>query len=313
MEYNPVLPFRNAHFNTIYRKAFTNPVVEFSRKRLITPDNDFLDLDFSKVNSNIIIIIVHGLEGSSKSKYVLSNTKYFNRSGYDVCAMNMRGCSGEPNSLYSSYHSGKTDDLSLIIDEISGQYEDIYLLGYSLGGNIVLKYTGENSGVLNNKIRKSIGISVPVDLKSAAVELAKKKNYIYNYMFMKEMKEKLRSRVKKFGVDISLEEINRIKNFNEFDNIYTSVAHGFKDAKDYWKKNSSKQFLEHIKIPALLLNAADDTFLGENCYPFAEAKNNRFLILEVPKYGGHVGFNVSFKPEKNHWLEKRILNFIENE
>ncbi len=313
MEYNPVLLFRNAHFNTIYRKAFTNPTVDYNRERLITPDDDFLDLDFSKVNSNKIIIIVHGLEGSSKSKYVLSNTKYFNKNGYDVCAMNMRGCSGEPNSLYSSYHSGKTDDLGLIIDEISGQYEDIYLLGYSLGGNIVLKYTGENDSALNKKIKKSIGISVPVDLKSAAVELAKKKNYIYNYMFMKEMKEKLRSRVKRFGVDISLEKINRIKNFNEFDNIYTSVAHGFKDAEDYWRKNSSKQFLEQIKIPTLLLNAADDTFLGENCYPFAEAKYTRFLTLEVPKYGGHVGFNVSFKSEKNHWLEKRILNFIENE
>jgi len=313
MIYTPVLPFKNAHFNTIYRKVFTNPEVEYNRKRVFTPDNDFLDIDFSKVNSSKVIVIVHGLEGSSKSKYVLSNTVYFNRQGYDVCAMNMRGCSGEPNLLYSSYHSGKTDDLALVVDNILSQYDEIYILGYSLGGNIVLKYAGENGDGLDKRIKKAIGVSVPVDLKSSSIELAKRKNFIYNYMFMKEMNEKLKVRVKKFGINISEEEIKKIKSFNQFDDIYTSVAHGFKDAEDYWKRNSSKQFLTSIRIPSLLLNAADDTFLGEGSYPFEEAKANRFLELEVPKYGGHVGFNVSFDSNKNYWLEKRILNFIEND
>jgi len=311
MTYSPILPFKNAHFNTIYRKAFTNHNVKYVRKRLITPDNDFLDIDFSKTNSNKVIVIIHGLEGSSRSKYVLSNTVFFNKHGYDVCAMNMRGCSGEPNLLYSSYHSGKTDDLAMVIANISNQYDEIFILGYSLGGNIVLKYTGENADNMNEKIKKVIGVSVPVDLKSSSIELAKRKNFIYNYMFMTEMKKKLKERVHKFGINISDEEINKINNFNQFDNIYTSVAHGFENAEDYWAKNSSKQFLTAIRIPALLLNAADDTFLGDKCYPYKEADTNKFLELEVPKYGGHVGFNISFNPNKNFWLEKRILSFIE--
>ncbi len=312
MIYHPILPFRNAHFNTIYRKAFTSYRVLYKRKRLITDDEDFIDIDISTVDSNKIFIIVHGLEGSSKSKYILSNTEFFNKNGFDVCAMNMRGCSGESNKLYSSYHSGKTDDLDLVVDFISKKYDIIYLLGYSLGGNIVMKYTGEKSNTINRSIKKSIGVSVPVDLKSSSVELAKTKNFLYNYMFMKEMKTKLKERVIRFGIDIDMTTINSINNFNRFDDIYTSVAHGFKDAEDYWVKNSSKQFLTSIRIPSLLINASDDTFLGKGCYPYEEAKLNKYFTLEVPIYGGHVGFNVSFNHKKNFWLEKRILKFIEN-
>lgn len=313
MIYYPILPFKNAHFNTIFRKAFTNYNLKFSRERIFTPDDDFIDLDFSKVNSNKIIVLNHGLEGSSNSKYILSNTIYFNKKGYDICAINMRGCSGIANKLYSSYHSGKTDDMGLIVDFVSRQYDEVYLIGYSLGGNIVLKYVGENGSKISPKIKKAIGVSVPVDLKNSSIELAKKKNFVYNYMFMKEMKEKLKERVVKFGIDISIETIDEINNFNQFDNIYTSKAHGFEDAEDYWKKNSSKQFIPDIKIPSLLLNALDDTFLGEDCYPEKEANSNSLFTLETPKYGGHVGFNVSLNQNKNYWLEKRILKFIENE
>jgi len=313
MRYDPILPFKSAHFNTLYRKVLTSSTIAYRRKRIITTDKDFIDLDFSKVNSNKLIIIVHGLEGSSKSKYVISNSFYFNKKGFDVCAINMRGCSGEPNNLYISYHSGKTDDVDFIIKSVKNDYDKIFLLGYSLGGNIVLKYTGEMGTTIESKIIKSIGVSVPTDLKSSSIELAKTKNYMYNYAFMKELKEKLKYKVKKFNIDIPNQIIDNIKNFNQFDDVYTSVAHGFKDAEDYWRKSSSKQFIPGIKIPSLLINAADDTFLGDACYPINEAKNNSFFTLEIPKYGGHVGFNVSFNKNKNFWLEKRILKFIEND
>ena len=310
MDYLPILPFRSTDFNTIYRKVFTNPEVEYKRERVLTVDNDFIDLDFSKVNSKKLFILVHGLEGSSQSKYIRSNAIYFNSLGFDICAMNHRGCSGEPNLLYSSYHSGKTDDLDFVINNIERDYDEIFLLGYSLGGNIVTKYTGEKGDTINSKIKNTIAISVPADLKSSSVELAKSRNWIYQNLFMKDLKSKLIKKVAKFSkIDIDLEYVNNIKNFKQYDDIYTSKAHGFKDANDYWEKNSCKQFICDIKIPSLMINANDDTFLGDGCYPIKEAKNNPLFTLEIPKHGGHVGFNISFG-ENNFWLEKRIIEFI---
>ena len=314
MKYQPKFPFKSGHFNTIYRKAFTNHIVNFKRERLYTSDNDFLDLDFSKVNSSKLVIIIHGLEGSSRSRYVQSNTVYFNKQGYDVCVMNLRGCSGELNHLYSSYHSGKTDDLDFIIKNVENNYLQIFLIGYSLGGNIVTKYTGEQRDLINTKIKKVVAVSVPCDLASSAVELAKPKNWYYQHLFMKDMNAKLRVKIKRFPeYGVTLDQINKIKTFNQFDNIYTSIAHGFKDAKDYWKKNSSKQFIKDIRVKTLMLNASDDSFLGKGCYPIKEAKTNPFFILEISKHGGHVGFNTSFNKNKNFWLEKRIMEFIINE
>lgn len=310
MNYNPILPFKSAHFNTLFRKLFVDYTVNFDRVRIDTPDSDFIDIDFSRVDSKKVILIVHGLEGSSNSKYVLSNTLYFNKKGYDVCAINLRGCSGEPNLLYVSYHSGKTDDLDLVVRYLEDKYSEIIIVGYSLGGNISLKYAGESGSSINSKISKVIGVSVPVDLKSSSIELAKKNNYIYNNAFMVELKEKLRYKVKKFNIDISEKQISSIKSFNDFDGIYTSVAHGFKDAEDYWKKSSSKQFIPEIKVPSLLINAKDDTFLGENCYPIKEAQENPFFNIYAPKYGGHVGFNNSFNKSKNFWIEENVLEFI---
>lgn len=312
MDYSPILPFKCTDFNTVFRTVFTNPSVSFERKRVFTPDNDFIDLDFSKVNSKKLFILIHGLEGSSRSKYIRSNAIYFNSIGYDICAMNLRGCSGEPNLLFSSYHSGKTDDLDFVIKNIERDYDEIFLLGYSLGGNLVTKYTGEKGETINSKIKNSIAISVPVDLKSSSVQLAKKRNWIYQSLFMKDLKYKLIKKISQFSIsDIDPKDVNSLKNFKQYDDIYTSKAHGFIDAEDYWKRNSCKQFIHNIKIPSLMINASDDSFLGKECYPIEEAKSNPFFTLDIPKYGGHVGFNVSFD-KNNYWLEKRIIEFIKD-
>ncbi len=312
MLYQPPFIFKSGHFNTIFRTLFTFPKLEYNRKRINTPDNDFIDLDFIYTGSNKLIIIVHGLEGSSFSKYVLSNTLTFKSNHYDVCAVNLRGCGGEPNMLYSSYHSGKTEDLDIIINNIENNYEEIFLIGYSLGGNLVTKYGGEKAGSINSKIKKIIAVSTPVDLMDSAYELSKYKNYFYNQLFLKSLKNKLRLKLEKFPeCGISIRDISKISSLKQFDDIYTSVAHGFDDAIDYWIKNSSKQFIPYIKIPILMLNALDDPFLGKKCYP--ESEKNKYFTLETPKFGGHVGFNIAFDSKKNKWLEKRILFFIEKE
>lgn len=310
MIYRPSFIFKSGHFNTVFRTLFVFPKYKYFRKRINTPDNDFIDLDLACSGSKKLIIIVHGLEGSSSSKYVLSNVINFEKEQYDICAINLRGCSGEPNMLYSSYHSGKTDDLDLIINNIEVDYEEIYLLGYSLGGNLVTKYGGEKSDAINSKIKAIIAVSTPADLMNSALEISKPKNYLYNQLFLKSLKNKLRQKINKFPrCGISHRDLENISSLKQFDDIYTSAAHGFEDAEDYWKKNSCKQFISGLKVPTLMINAIDDPFIGKKCYPYSE-KNN-FFTLETPRYGGHVGFNVSFDSLKNNWLEKRILHFIE--
>ena len=307
MPYKPPILFKSGHFNTIFRTLFTFPKIDFTRKRINTPDEDYIDLDIIYTGSKKLIIIFHGLEGSSGSKYVLSNALYFKNYQFDICAVNLRGCSGEPNKLYSSYHSGKTEDVYIIINAVENDYDDIYLLGYSLGGNLVTKYGGEKGSTINNKIKKIVAVSVPADLVESASEISKPQNYFYHRLFLKSLKSKLKQKIEMFpDCGITPQDLKNISTLKQFDDIHTSKANGFIDANDYWKKNSCIQFLPEIKIPTLMLNAMDDPFLGEKCYPFKEAKENKYFTLETPRYGGHVGFNVSFDPSKNNWLEKRV-------
>ena len=305
--------FKNPHFNTIYKTFFYYHKVAFTRKRIPTPDSDFLDIDFSFTNSKSIVIVIHGLEGSSNSPYIRSATSYLNKHQIDVAALNLRGCSGTPNHLLSSYHSGKTDDLKTLLSylETNYKYESIVLLGYSLGGNLILKYLGEENTNIPSKLICGIAVSVPCDLKGSSFELNKIRNYMYLKKFMISLESKATQKLKAFPNSfLSKDAIASLQNFKDFDDLYTAPAHGFKDANDYWKKNSSKQFLTNITTPTLLISALDDSFLSPSCYPFEEAKHNANFYLETPKYGGHVGFNSTFNNSKNNWIENRVLEFI---
>jgi len=312
--YDPKILFKSKHFNTIYRTLFHNFKINYQRKRMETKDGDFLDLDLSIINSNKIAIVIHGLEGSSNSNYVKSLTKVLNDNRFDVVSINLRGCSGEPNRLLSSYHSGKTDDLAEVISYIESQfdYEEFHMVGFSLGGNLILKYLGENNFKIQAKVKSAVTVSVPCDLKGSSEAIAKFWNMVYMQRFLISLKQKTLHKSKKFPDSFLKEEnILKVKNFYDFDNLYTAPAHGFIDAYDYWKKNSSKQFIPNIKIPTLLITAGDDPFLSDSCIPTLEAKNNDNFSLEITKYGGHVGFNSNFSNENGLWLENRIAQFLQ--
>ena len=277
-------------------------------------DGDFMDLDFVFSNSKTLVIAIHGWEGSSNSSYILALAKLLYKNSIDVVAANLRGCSGEPNRLFSSYHSGKTEDLDEIITHINTtyDYEELFIVGYSLGGNIVLKYLGESHNQKSSKIKAAIAVSVTCDLSSSAKVLAKKSNIIYMNRFLRTLKSKAREKHSQFPEEnLNIDSILKVKNFKDFDGLYTAPANGFKNAEDYWKKCSSKPFLKNITIPTLLINALDDPLLSPECFPYEQAENHNFFFLETPKYGGHVGFNKSFFAKKNTWLESRILNFIQ--
>jgi len=311
--YEPQVAFKSKHFNTIYRTLFHRLEVAYQRQRMETSDGDFMDIDFSRVGSNKLVIIIHGLEGSSDSKYVTALARISNEHEYDAAAVNLRGCSGEKNRKLYSYHSGKTDDLNEIIAymEQSESYDSFYIVGYSLGGNLLLKYLGESRTDYSSKIQAGIGVSVPCDLKGSSKTIAKFWNMVYMQRFLISLKKKTLVKIEQFpDHDLNKEAILNSKNFLDFDNYFTAPVNGFKDANDYWKQNSCKQFLEDIKIPSLLVTAVDDPFLSDSCIPVQEAKNNKNFHLEVTKYGGHVGYNSNFDQGSGFWLEKRIIDFF---
>ncbi|MXV37514.1 alpha/beta fold hydrolase [Flavobacteriaceae bacterium Ap0902] len=265
----------------------------YQRERVELPDDDFIDLDWSRAKkaTDKCILMLHGLEGSSKSQYMLGVAKKFNQAGFDVCAMNFRSCSGEPNRKFTSYHSGKTDDVIEVLNHLlaQNQYDQLILHGVSLGANVALKLTGENQ-VLPKELKAVIAISAPIDLAGSAGNLLKKRNFLYAYNFQQQLKNKVLQKHTQFPDQISLDAIKSIKNMIDFDNVYTAPAHGFQDAQDYYAQNSSLQFLAAIDVPTLVLNALNDSFISKKSFPYDIARDQPCLYLETPKYGGHVAF-----------------------
>ena len=311
--YKPNFLFKSGQFSTIYSGIFRRVNgVKQERERIILEDQDFIDLDwsFSSQKTNKLIIVLHGLEGNAQRPYMVATAKLFNQNNIDAVCVNFRGCSGEQNVKYRSYHSGATDDLDEVIQHLinTKHYSEIYIKGFSLGGNVILKYLGEQRTV-PSQIKAAIAISVPCDLYGSCKELHTFKNVLYADRFKKHLIGRLRLKQKQFPDIISIEEVNKIKTLKDFDDVYTSKAHGFVDALDYYKKSSCLQFLPNIKVPSLIINALDDTFLSPECFPVKDAKNNSNLFLEMPTFGGHVGFidrkNISYN-------EKRAFEFIQN-
>lgn len=284
--------------------------IEQTRERITLPDTDFIDLDWSyaKQKSNKAIILLHGLEGSAQRPYIKGTAKLFNDNGIDAVGVNFRGCSGEPNLLFRSYHSGATEDLDAVVKHVlsKGIYDEIYIKGISLGANMVLKYVGEGND-LPSELKAVIAISTPCDLKGSCGELLSLKNKHYAIRFLAHLKDKLKPKLEQYPKDISIADFNSINTLIDFDHVYTSKAHGFKDAFDYYEKASCLQFLPNVKVPSLIINALNDSFLSAECYPVKEAKQNSNLFLEMPKYGGHVGF---IGKNNVYYNEKRALDFV---
>ncbi|NHF58829.1 alpha/beta fold hydrolase [Flavobacteriaceae bacterium TP-CH-4] len=309
--YRPPLLFKNGHFSTIYSGLVRSVEgVTQERERLDLPDGDFMDLDwsFSTIPTQKVIILLHGLEGNAQRAYIKGSAKIFKGHGYDACAVNLRSCSGEINRLYRSYHSGATEDLEAVINHIleTRNYKDIYLKGFSLGGNMTLKYLGEGRDI-PAEIKAAVAISVPCDLHSSLKQLLMPKNILYAIRFKKHLVGKLKAKQQLFPEKITDADIKAVETLKDFDDIYTSRAHGFKDALDYYTQCSSRQFLPNIPIPSLIINARNDSFLGPECYPHQEAEQNPQLFLEVTDYGGHVGF---FDQGNAYYNEKRAIKFL---
>ncbi len=301
--------------STLFRRV---DGVEYKRERIETPDDDFLDLDWTVTQSpdngpRRVIVISHGLEGNSDRAYVRGMARAFARRGWDVCAWNFRGCSGEPNRRFYSYHSGATEDLECVIRHIlsGGKYDAVGLVGFSLGGNLTLKYLGERGDQVDGRITYGVAFSVPCDLVSSSETMARPENYVYMKRFFRSLAEKARLKAQMFPGRIDPIVVARMRSFREFDDYYTAPAHGFSSAADYWKRTSCKQFLRDIRTPALLVNSYDDPFLSAECFPHDCAKANPRFHLMTPSRGGHVGF-MALNRVGEYWSETIATGFADH-
>lgn len=310
MNYSPPVFLFSSHLETIYPALFRRVKLQpYQRERIETPDGDFLDLDWLKQSSNKLVIISHGLEGNTSRAYIKGMAKECFQHKFDVLTWNYRGCSEELNRKLHFYHSGATYDLATVIEHANNlnQYSEIVLIGFSLGGNLTLKYLGEERE-RPTELKKAIAFSVPLDLGSSCKKISQPVNWIYSKRFVTSLSKKVIAKSQVIP-ELDARPLSKIKTLAEFDDVYTGPIHGYKDAQEYYEKNSAIQFITNITIPTLVVNALNDPFLSKECYPTELVKNHSFVQLETPSRGGHVGF-AQFNKNGVYWSEQRAINFL---
>ncbi len=288
---------------TFARRAMKVPV---KRERIELADGDFIDLDWSApatIDTRApVILILHGLEGSAASPYARGMLRIIKRHGWRGGVMHFRGCSGEPNRLARAYHSGDTDDIAAVIEILRARepQRPLIVLGFSLGGNVLLKWLGESGA--RNPLTAAAAISVPLDLAMSAKRLQSGFSRFYQWHLLKSLLAKLRAK--------KLSNLPKLRTIEEFDDKFTAPVHGFASAADYYLKSSSKQFLKNIRVPTLLIQAKDDPFLLPEMLPSVSEISDS-VRLEVTERGGHVGFIEGMVPWRpRYWLERRIPEFL---
>jgi len=316
-DYRPPYWLFNGHLQTIIPSQFRNVNnLQYEREKLGTRDDDFLLLDWAGEPSSNLAIISHGLEGDSQRPYIKGMARAFVRAGYEVLAWNFRGCGGEMNHQLRFYHSGATDDLAFIIQHALQRrnYEKVVLVGFSLGGNLTLKYLGEVGEQAPVPIQKGIVFSVPLDLHSSALKISTNGNFVYSQRFLRNLKKKIEQKVLLMPDALTTDYFSQIKTLKDFDDFYTAPLHGFSDAVEYYTQCSSLYFLDRIKIPTLLVNARNDPFLSELCYPREKLQDHPYVQLYTPEQGGHVGFmQRGVKKDQDYWSETQAVRFAEKQ
>lgn len=301
----------NSHLETVVPSMFRKVAGKaYERERLELADGDFVDLDWLKQDSANLVIISHGLEGSSERHYAKGMAQHFFHHGWDALAWNCRSCSGVMNRLPRFYHHGDTGDLKAVIEHVHGRYNKVVLVGISMGGSVTLRYLGETALQQPQAIAAAVTFSVPCHLQSSAGELDKPGKQFYLRRFLRKLSKKIAAKALLFPDVVSFDRFHEITTFRQFDTRYTAPLHGFADADDFYQRAACEPFLSAINIPTLLVNAANDPFLTPACYPRELARQHTFFHLEIPRTGGHVGFSLINSPV--NWMEKRALQFVQS-
>lgn len=298
------------HLQTLYATLRPPPRIRLERERWETPDGDFIDVDFAgDPTAARRMALFHGLEGCSDSHYARAMAAHAAGHGWRVALPHFRGCSGEANRAPRAYHSGDSDEIDWILKKLG---PPLHAVGVSLGGNALLKWLGERGGDAARIVRRAATVSAPIDLPAAAHALDGGLNrLIYTRHFLATLKPKSLAKLEKFPGLFDAAAVRAARCFRDFDGLVTAPLHGFRDVEHYWSSSASGPWLEHIRVPTLLLNARNDPFLPEHALLAAARKAAPCVVLEFPRTGGHAGFVAGPFPGNHRWLSTRILRFLE--
>jgi predicted alpha/beta-fold hydrolase len=312
-QFKPAWWLPNSHLQTIWpaicRFGIKNLPIE--RERLELPDGDFIDLDWiDRQKSGPIVLILHGFEGSIESHYSKGMLLTLNLHGWRGVFMHFRGCSGEPNRLPRGYHSGETSDLSYVMKVLLEREPNNHFaaIGYSLGGNVLLKWLGETG--TQNPLNAAIAISVPFELHKAAARIQQGFSRFYQWYLVRCARGRLVEKFQKIQSTIDIAQLSEIQGLHDLDDKYTVPFHGFNSIDEYYTTASSRQYMRSIQIPTLVLHAKDDPFMTEDVIPDPK-EVSQHVRLEITESGGHVGFVAGKYPwAPEYWLETRVPEFL---
>ena len=304
------------HAQTVYAAlAAPRPRVAYRRERWDTPDGDFIDLDWVQDQDRgqtPLVVLFHGLEGSSQSHYALALMAEVARRGWRGVVVHFRGCAGEPNRLPRAYHSGDSTEIDWVLRRLRTEHPLLYAVGVSLGGNALLKWLGEAGASAREVVDRAAAISAPVDLMAAGNALDRGFNLLYVRHFLSSMKGKSLAKLARYPGLYEAARVRAARTLRAFDDLVTAPLHGFRNTDDYWTRASAKPWLAGIEVPVLMLNARNDPYLPARFLP-APHEVAPSVVLEKPSSGGHVGFVSGRFPGDLGWLPARVLEFFSRE
>jgi uncharacterized protein len=315
-DYRPPWWLRGRHLQSLWGPLWRRPRrPALRRERWDTPDGDFLDLDWlaaPATPSSPCVVILHGLEGSSSSHYALGLMGLAESAGWRGVVVHFRSCSGELNRLGRLYHSGETTDLDWVLRRLieAAPGARIGLTGVSLGGNVILKWLGEQGEAVPDEVAGAVAISVPFDLAACAAVLDRGINrLLYTAHFLRTMKTKIRAKAALYGERVNVPSAMRARTFRLYDRLVTAPIFGFADEEDYWRRSSSGPFLAKIRRPTLLISAGNDPFVPLDTLPHADVERSPWLEGAFPAQGGHAGFLEGLGAGPS-WAERRAAAFL---
>ena len=317
MKYQPPWWLPGGQAQTIWPALFSQnhagATLAFRRERWDTPDGDFIDVDHldASAGGTPLLVLFHGLEGSSQSHYARSFASIARARGWAFAIPHFRGCSGELNLAPRAYHSGDFEEIGWILERLKARSgRPLIAVGVSLGGNALLRWAEESGSAAAAIAQAVCAISSPVDLTAAGHAIGRGLNrQIYTRMFLRSMVPKALRKLAQYPGLFDGERLRAARDLYAFDNIFTAPLHGFKDTDDYWSRASAKPHLEQIRIPALVLNARNDPFVPAESLP-APQEVGPYVTLWQPGDGGHVGFAEGSLPGQVLGLPQRVCDWL---
>jgi len=311
--FKPAWWLPTGHLQTIWPALFrSKPDIQLTRERVELTDGDFIDLDWFGHEQYPLVLINHGLQGSVHSHYALPLMDALHKSGFASVFMHFRNCSEEPNRLPRAYHSGETGDVQTIIQHISDsqQREVFAAVGFSLGGNALLKWLGETAQA--NPLKCAVAVSVPFLLQESATKLNSGFSRLYEWHLLKSLKQSYRNKFSDMTSPLNV-NIDQFKSFREFDNEVTAPLHGFSGVDDYYQQSSCRQYLHNIQIPTCIVHSLDDPFMYPGSIPGQDEVSDQ-VEMHISDHGGHVGFVSGTVPWKTKYFhEEALLGFLKQQ